>query len=509
MFANGAATAQPTSGFGMFSGGGAGAGFGQFGSQQNQTGIGAGMFGKPQGISQPSQWTPQQPVQAFGQFTPQQPQYPAYGNPVVQSNLNNLGAAAAAVTGSTASKAPYALVYLPIETLSLKKDDSTKNSQVQASKKNIEAPTVSYNVTEDDSRFTRHSNYYSPLPIAPQKKAPLLGENPLAKLETRYGHVMAKKGEPARSFVMSPIASNKPRSVIGVDKIQQNATTKPTKQFTNPFSPVVQSSFLTDYQQHPKASPYFSSVSTKASPSFEPTSFLEVELASGRTILLPVSSHDLLANAMKTLLDKQVISSNINSEDMAFFKGHDKLQLTMLIDELDLQPGERIYLKQLKKSKKPQLASAGLVPSIGPTYSCSPSIADMALFSEEELQEVQAFAIWNEWGRIQFLCPVDLRGLRLEHLIKIEKRLVEIYPDDLNKPPRGEGLNLPTRIEFYHFGLVYDPSDRQGTQKMEQRIHSWAAKNQATLLSIDYQEDTVVIQTAGLPEPPEEELSPN
>ena len=501
-FGGGATATQPTTGFGMFSGNNS-AGFGQFGTQQNSTGINAGMFNKPQGAMQTSVWGTQQQPQTFGQLTAQQPQYPAYGNPVVQSNLNALSAAAASATGSTVSKAPYALVYLPIETLSLKKDEPSKASHGQANKKTSDAVAGSYHATEEEPRGSRNSNYYAPLPALASKKPPLLGENPLAKLEARYGHVMAKKGEIPRSFINNPPASTRPKVFVGSERQVADKPTLRSPQSTVPVvgSPVAQSLFINEQQIHPKASPYFSSVSTKASPSSVPHSFLEIELASGRSIMLPVNNHDLLANVMRTLLDKEILPLAIQPEDMAFFKGSEKLQLTMPVEELNLLPREKISLKHLNKQlKSPQLPSAYLVPSIGPNYSCSPTIPAMAFLSEEELQEVYPFTIWNEWGRIQFLAPVDLRGLRLEHLIKIERRLIEIYPNDVDKPPRGQGLNLPTRIEFNHFGLVNDPSDTRSTQKIDKRIRTWATENQATLLSIDYQADMVVIQTEGLPE---------
>ena len=501
-FGAGTSTNQPAGGFGMFSGGGNN-GFGQFGAQpQNNTfGAGNGMFNKPQGYGIAQGWNPQQNYQQPNQFGQQAPQL-NFGNPVIQSNLNSLANASAAVTGSGTTKGPYALVYLPIESLNLKKEDSSKAAPT--AKKTTETES-SQHLSESDYRTARQYSVYEP--AVPPKKISLLGENPLLKTEARYSSYMSKSGELSNPMLVTPGYPRKKTTLNLLEPSPQFNESRSSKLFNSPKPTLAtpqQSSPILQQSQYMKASPLFSNPSTKASPSADPPTYIEVELATGRTILVPVTQNALLANALKTLLDRDILSSKLSAENVAFFRGREKLALTTPVDDLNLQPGERLLLKQQHVTVKKTLAEPSLVPSLPPGYFSSPSLTVLSLLTETELSEVHSFSVWSEFGKVTFLNPVDLRGMQLHQLIKIERRVVEIYPNDCDKPPLGEGLNVPARIEFYHFGLTCDISDTRAVERIRKRIQEWASKNQASLLSLDILNDTVMIQTEGLPQEPQD-----
>lgn len=57
----------------------------------------------------------------------------------------------------------------------------------------------------------------------------------------------------------------------------------------------------------------------------------------------------------------------------------------------------------------------------------------LATFTEDELKQVNDFAIWVEQvGKIEWEEPVDLRGLNLDELVFIEKRSIEVKFGVLN-----------------------------------------------------------------------------
>lgn len=50
------------------------------------------------------------------------------------------------------------------------------------------------------------------------------------------------------------------------------------------------------------------------------------------------------------------------------------------------------------------------------------------------------------YGNVYFSEPMDVAGLNLDEIVHFHHKEVEIYPDDVNKPPVGEGLNRKAQI---------------------------------------------------------------
>ena len=65
---------------------------------------------------------------------------------------------------------------------------------------------------------------------------------------------------------------------------------------------------------------------------------------------------------------------------------------------------------------------------------------------KDELQKVPWFKIYNEHGSVEFLGPTDLTNCDLAKLVKITPTSVEVYPNELTKPARGDKLNKPAII---------------------------------------------------------------
>lgn len=87
-------------------------------------------------------------------------------------------------------------------------------------------------------------------------------------------------------------------------------------------------------------------------------------------------------------------------------------------------------------------------------YEISPPLGKLQRLNEKELSSVENFTVRNEFGKIKFAEPVDLRNANIDLWVVIKKESVEIYPedlfDDVTKPEPGCGLNCPAYITLYH-----------------------------------------------------------
>jgi nuclear pore complex protein Nup98-Nup96 len=93
-------------------------------------------------------------------------------------------------------------------------------------------------------------------------------------------------------------------------------------------------------------------------------------------------------------------------------------------------------------------------------YIVSPSLSEMNRMSNEELNHVENLIVtYPGVGSIHFLEPVDLISASPTHdrngivkifgnIIIIEPKVCTVYPGEENKPPIGQGLNVPAHIEL-------------------------------------------------------------
>ncbi|WOO81507.1 Nucleoporin [Vanrija pseudolonga] len=106
-------------------------------------------------------------------------------------------------------------------------------------------------------------------------------------------------------------------------------------------------------------------------------------------------------------------------------------------------------------------------------YWCRPSIDKLRMLSHDQLSSVANFSAGRKgYGEVTFLDPVDLTTLSslndvLGGVIVVEDLELTVYPDETNKPERGNGLNVPAEISLENCfardkgtkQIVTDPSD--------------------------------------------------
>jgi len=87
-----------------------------------------------------------------------------------------------------------------------------------------------------------------------------------------------------------------------------------------------------------------------------------------------------------------------------------------------------------------------------PGYKTEPDYKVICRMSLEELQNVRDFAIYNDYGRIEFPYVTNLESLNLDEIVNIEDKLISLYQinDEIKKHPKGEGLNKEAIIKLYN-----------------------------------------------------------
>ena len=100
--------------------------------------------------------------------------------------------------------------------------------------------------------------------------------------------------------------------------------------------------------------------------------------------------------------------------------------------------------------------------------------------------------------------PADLRLLKqmreaaqtdfdawvnLDKIVEIKHKMVEVYKDEEEKPPAGQGLNVPALITYNNFGF----DQATDTNLLTKKIHVWAARTNAQVIKVSPAEDQVTI----------------
>lgn len=83
-----------------------------------------------------------------------------------------------------------------------------------------------------------------------------------------------------------------------------------------------------------------------------------------------------------------------------------------------------------------------------PDYYLIPPLSDLHTFVNSEGRCVVTGLVIGRigYGNVFFSTPIDLTNMNLDELVHFRYRELTIYPDNNNKPPRGEGLNQPAQI---------------------------------------------------------------
>ena len=70
-----------------------------------------------------------------------------------------------------------------------------------------------------------------------------------------------------------------------------------------------------------------------------------------------------------------------------------------------------------------------------------PSYVEIARMTYDQATKIKNFTVKNKYGEITWPDYTDVTEVKLDDVIKIEQLEVEIYPENVAKPPKGTKLN--------------------------------------------------------------------
>ena len=100
------------------------------------------------------------------------------------------------------------------------------------------------------------------------------------------------------------------------------------------------------------------------------------------------------------------------------------------------------YKKNIINKGQDKLVPLELVPKLTKAgYKCNPSILELSRKTEEELKKVEGFRIYNKYGEVEFMEPINLLGLNLDEQVTIEPNAIDT----------GDKLDYNSKFKLYNF----------------------------------------------------------
>lgn len=144
-------------------------------------------------------------------------------------------------------------------------------------------------------------------------------------------------------------------------------------------------------------------------------------------------------------------------------------------------------------------------PSGAEIESLMPKLHHSEYFTEPRIQELAAkermdpgycrrvkdFVIGRHgYGSIKFFGETDVCRLDLESLVQFNKREVDVYMDETEKPPVGQGLNKPAEVTLLNIKCIDKKSGKQlkegsRVEKFKEMLKKKAEEQEAEYLSYD------------------------
>ena len=170
----------------------------------------------------------------------------------------------------------------------------------------------------------------------------------------------------------------------------------------------------------------------------------------------------------------EVMENSIESLNSPKSKRQEVNEKRLLEDVEASQDRDESYQRKIKSSVSQRvLPVSSEVPVLTkPGYKVSPSIIELSRMTGEQLKKVENFKIWNEFGEIEWLGAVDVRGANLDLWVIIKNSSAEVYPEDLfdeiTKPDRGTRLNQPALITLFNIFPKSEHKSKNFKEKLKQ-----------------------------------------
>jgi nuclear pore complex protein Nup98-Nup96 len=178
----------------------------------------------------------------------------------------------------------------------------------------------------------------------------------------------------------------------------------------------------------------------------------------------------------------------LDKKDLSIYNLKEGDKLSIAIDN-DVFPEPVVVSK--KRRQEGDLASIDIIPVLTkPGYHTKPSYPLICRMTVNQLKSIEGFQIYNDYGLMKFLHPVDLRGLNLDQIVTIEPQKASLY-EHKRKPPRGQGLNVECEIHLYDIQSEEGLSDferQEFKDGLERAVRSKGAK----MVRFDEHDNTLI-----------------
>lgn len=129
-------------------------------------------------------------------------------------------------------------------------------------------------------------------------------------------------------------------------------------------------------------------------------------------------------------------------------------------------------------------------------YYTNPPLDKLRTMTQEELSKVPDFEIGCKGlGSIKFEGPTDLSHTRLDAVVQFHPQKVTMFPNDMAKPPVGEGLNKPAVVTLENCfpkkrtaGILakYAAKIEQTTRSFPGSLRSWDPDTGKWIFSVEH-----------------------
>jgi hypothetical protein len=219
----------------------------------------------------------------------------------------------------------------------------------------------------------------------------------------------------------------------------------------------------------------------------------------------PINTVDLLKDTIVDKLREIKKFKTLTKNKFTIFHKADILLDSKELSYYELKNGDHLYIaidsdvmpepeRKRRRLSHHDLANIDMIPVLSkPGYQTKPAYPLICRMTADQLKEVKGFEIYNSYGRIKFLEKVDLRGLNLDKIVRIEKCSVAVY-EGCVKPAKGHGLNVTCEICLYDVQSKEELSQSE-KEEFEERLQRAILAKGAKMVNYDDKENTLIITT--------------
>ena len=164
------------------------------------------------------------------------------------------------------------------------------------------------------------------------------------------------------------------------------------------------------------------------------------------------------------ILEDKFTENFFSSKEQKSFKSFDENQGNKIIIDNDSQTinvnsnfgSEIIENRVIEESLENDQILLNYLPVLNTkNYKTEPKFDDLVRMSKNELENVENFSIYNEFGMILFPGYTDLTYVNLDESINIDFKLITVYQNS-KVPKVGQKLNKQAILSFYQFYIDED-----------------------------------------------------